>query len=67
MSKNYCRDHEFKPSKRTDVTWREKIYAFISYLKKPKTIFDFKDRSKALIILAFVVLVLQYLFKQVFE
>ncbi|MDO4177719.1 MAG: hypothetical protein Q4D21_00885 [Phascolarctobacterium sp.] len=35
------------------------VEAFLDYLRRPKTVFDLKDRTKALIILVFIIILLQ--------
>ncbi len=32
---------------------------FLAYLNKPKTVFDFKDRTKFIILLAIIIILLQ--------
>lgn len=64
MSKNYCREHEVKQKITGKVTFYEKIQAFLDYLRRPKTIFDFKDRAKALLLLSIVIVALQYLLQR---
>lgn len=38
---------------------KEYVQAFLDYLRRPKTVFDFKDRTKALILLAVIIIILQ--------
>ena len=64
MSKNYCREHEVKRNKTQQTKLSEKIQAFLNYLRRPKTMFDLQDRIKALVILAVVVIIVQYLLKK---
>lgn len=47
MSKNYCSEHEVKQNITKKVTCHEKMRAFLDYLRRPKTVFDLKDRTKA--------------------
>ncbi|WP_177564781.1 hypothetical protein [Phascolarctobacterium sp.] len=63
MSKNYCSEHEVKNKQPAPASWQQKIQAFLAYLRRPKTVFDFKDRTKALILLAAIILAVQYLLK----
>lgn len=39
--------------------WYEYVQAFLDYLRRPKTVFDFKDRLKALLLLALIIIILQ--------
>ncbi|WP_293726192.1 hypothetical protein [uncultured Phascolarctobacterium sp.] len=63
MSKNYCGKHEVKNKQPAQSSWLQKIQAFLAYLRRPKTVFDFKDRTKALLLLAAIILSVQYLVK----
>lgn len=45
-------------NKSTD-TWKEYLQAFLDYLRRPKTVFDFKDRLKAVILLTVIIIILQ--------
>ena len=47
MSKNYCSEHEVKQNITKKVTCHEKMQAFLDYLRRPKTVFDLKDRTKS--------------------
>ncbi len=47
--------------KTSNTTYKEYLQAFLDYLRRPKTVFDFKDRTKALILLALIIIVLQKL------
>lgn len=38
---------------------KEYVQAFLDYLRRPKTVFDLKDRSKALLLLLAIIIVLQ--------
>lgn len=40
-------------------TYKEYLMGFINYLKKPKTIFDFYDRTKLIILLIVIIILLQ--------
>lgn len=48
-----------KEEKKTKVQWTEYVQAFLDYLRRPKTVFDIKDRSKALLLLVVIIIVLQ--------
>lgn len=63
MNKNYCSEHEAKQNITQKATWHEKMQAFLDYLRSPKTVFDLKDRSKALLLLAAIIIGVQYLLK----
>lgn len=41
------------------TTWKEYFVAFLDYLRRPKTVFDLKDRTKALILLITIIIILQ--------
>ncbi len=66
MSKNYCNEHEAKQNITKKANWHEKMQAFLDYLRRPKTVFDLKDRTKALLILAAVIIGVQYLLQVFF-
>ena len=59
MSKNYCSEHEVKQNITKKVTCHEKMRAFLDYLRRPKTVFDIKDRLKALIFFAIIIWILE--------
>lgn len=63
MSKNFCKDHEENLGKNREVSWAERAQAFIRYIQKPKTVYDLKDRSKALVLFLLIVLIVQYCIK----
>ena len=65
MSKNYCSEHEVKQNITKKVTCHEKMQAFLDYLR-PKTVFDLKDRTKALLLLVAIIIGVQYLLKVFF-
>lgn len=44
----------------------EMLQAFLEYLRRPKTVFDLKDRSKLLVILIVVVWALRQLVQMLF-
>ena len=40
-------------------TYKEYMQAFLDYLRRPKTVFDLKDRAKAAAIISLVIIILQ--------
>lgn len=66
MSKNYCSEHEAKQNITKKANWHEKMQAFLDYLRRPKTVFDLKDRTKALLLLTAVIIGVQYLLQVFF-
>ena len=40
-------------------TYTEYMQAFLDYLRRPKTVFDLKDRAKAAAIIGLVIIILQ--------
>ena len=40
-------------------TYKEYMQAFLDYLRRPKTVFDLKDRAKAAAIIGLVIFILQ--------
>ena len=64
MSKNYCSEHEVKQNITKKVTCHEKMRASLDYLRRPKTVFDLKDRTKALLLLVAIIIGVQYLLKR---
>ena len=40
-------------------TYKEYMQAFLYYLRRPKTVFDLKDRAKAAAIIGLVIIILQ--------
>lgn len=64
MSKNYCSEHEVKQNITKKVTCHEKMQAFLDYLRRPKTVFDLKDRTKALLLLVAIIIGVQYMLKR---
>ena len=40
-------------------TYKEYMQAFLDYLRRPKTVFDLKDRAKAAAIIGLVFIILQ--------
>lgn len=41
------------------TTWKEYMEAFLDYLRRPKTVFDLKDRAKAALLLITIIIILQ--------
>lgn len=41
------------------ATYNEYWQAFLEYLGRPKTVFDLKDRLKALLLLCLIIIILQ--------
>lgn len=39
--------------------YKEYMQAFLDYLRRPKTVFDLKDRAKAAVIIGLVIILLQ--------
>lgn len=39
--------------------YKEYMQAFLDYLRRPKTVFDLKDRAKAAAIIGLVIIILQ--------
>ena len=46
-------------NKKHKTTYKEVLMAFYEYLRRPKTVFDIKDRLKALIIFAIIIWILE--------
>ena len=46
-------------NKKHKTTYKEKMQAFLDYLRRPKTVFDIKDRLKALIFFAIIIWILE--------
>lgn len=42
-----------------ETTYREYVQAFLDYLRRPKTVFDLKDRAKAAAIIGLVIIIVQ--------
>mgnify|MGYP003467151441 FL=1 len=40
-------------------TYKEYFEAFLDYLRRPKTVFDLKDRAKAAVLIGLVIIILQ--------
>ena len=47
-------------------TFKDYLQAFSDYLRRPKTVFDLKDRTKALLLLVAIIIGVQYLLKVFF-
>lgn len=45
--------------KKHKTTYKEVLMAFYEYLRRPKTVFDIKDRMKALIFFAIIIWILE--------
>ena len=46
-------------NKKHKTTYKEVSMAFYEYLRRPKTVFDIKDRLKALIFFAIIIWILE--------
>ena len=46
-------------NKKHKTTYKEVLMAFYEYIRKPKTVFDIKDRLKALIFFAIIIWILE--------
>lgn len=46
-------------NKKHKTTYKEVLMAFYEYLRRPKTVFDIKDRLKALIFFAIIIWMLE--------
>ena len=46
-------------NKKNKTTYKEVLMAFYEYLRRPKTVFDIKDRLKALIFFAIIIWILE--------
>lgn len=40
-------------------TYKEYMQAFLDYLRRPKTVFDLKDRAKAAVLIGLVIIIVQ--------
>ena len=45
--------------KKKKTTYKEYFEAFLDYLRRPKTVFDLKDRAKAAVIIGAVIILVQ--------
>lgn len=43
----------------TPPTFKDYLQAFSDYLRRPKTVFDFKDRTKGILLLVAIIILLQ--------
>ena len=66
MSKNYCSEHEVKQNITKKVTCHEKMQAFLDYLRRSKSVFELRGRTKALLLLVAIIMGVQYLLKVFF-
>ena len=41
------------------TTYKEYFEAFLDYLRRPKTVFDLKDRAKAAVLIGLVIIIVQ--------
>ena len=41
------------------TTYKEYYEAFLDYLRRPKTVFDLKDRAKAAVVIGLVIIIVQ--------
>ena len=41
------------------TTYSEYLEAFLEYLRRPKTVYDLKDRAKCILLLLFIIIALQ--------
>lgn len=46
-------------NKKHKTTYKEVLMAFYEYLRRPKTVFDIKDRLKALIFFSIIIWILE--------
>lgn len=46
-------------NKKHKTTYKEVLMAFYEYIRRPKTVFDIKDRLKALIFFAIIIWILE--------
>lgn len=46
-------------NKKHKTTYKEVLMAFYEYLRRPKTVFDIKDRLKALFFFAIIIWILE--------
>lgn len=46
-------------NKKHKTTYKEVLMVFYEYLRRPKTVFDIKDRLKALIFFAIIIWILE--------
>ena len=41
------------------TTYSDYVKAFLEYLRRPKTVYDLKDRAKCILLLLFIIIALQ--------
>lgn len=41
------------------TTYSDYVKAFLDYLRRPKTVYDLKDRAKCILLLLFIIIALQ--------
>lgn len=49
------------------ASYKEYMQAFLDYLRRPKTVFDLKDRAKAAIIIGLVIILVQMVVEKLIE
>lgn len=50
---------EKQSPRKSETHWYEYVQAFLDYLRRPKTVFDLKDRAKAVLLLTVIIILLQ--------
>lgn len=50
---------EKQSPRKPETHWYEYVQAFLDYLRRPKTVFDLKDRAKAVLLLTVIIILLQ--------
>lgn len=50
---------KFNREKLHKTATKEYLQAFLDYLRRPKTVFDLKDRAKAALLLTIIIIILQ--------
>lgn len=53
------KNNEAKKTADHKTSYKEYWQAFLEYLGRPKTVFDLKDRAKALLLLCIIIIILQ--------
>lgn len=48
-------------------SYKEYMQAFLDYLRRPKTVFDLKDRAKAAAIIGLVIILVQMVVEKLIE
>ncbi|WP_405379483.1 hypothetical protein [Phascolarctobacterium sp.] len=60
MRKNYLRDlPDGRPPHKNKASLHDYLQAFLDFLRRPKTVFDFKDRSRFVLLLIVIIILLQ--------